>query len=84
LEASITFRFSANSLWIDRLPAMSHAELWLEVVTDDTAAAARHLADGKVVRCDEVEPLPDGFDGFWVAAPAGIVHLVCGEKDATG
>jgi hypothetical protein len=29
-----------------------------------------------VVRCDRVEPLPEGFEGFWIASPASIVHLL--------
>ena len=74
---SVGFRFGANNLWIDRVPALSQAETWLEIVTDDLAAAAAHLAAEGVVRCDEIEPLPPGFEGFWVSSPAAIVHLVC-------
>ena len=33
------FEFGASTLWIDRVASMSQAELWLEIVTDDTAAA---------------------------------------------
>jgi len=33
-----------------------------------------------VVRCDEFEPLVQGFQAFWGSSPASIVHLVC--KDA--
>jgi len=29
-----------------------------------------------VVRCDAIEPLPEGFQGFWIANSAGIVHLL--------
>ena len=28
------------------------------------------------MRCDDIEPLPPGFRGFWVSSPASIVHLV--------
>jgi len=55
---------------------MSQAELWLEIVTDDTAEAADALAKANVVRCDDIENLGSTFDGFWVSSPAAIIHLV--------
>jgi len=72
---SVGFAFGPNRLWIDRVPGMSQAELWLQVTTVDTEAAADHLATVGVARCDEIEPL-DSDSAFWVASPAGIVHLV--------
>ena len=72
---SVGFAFGANRLWIDRVPGMSQAELWLQVTTADTAAAAGHLAAAGVHRCDEIEPL-DGDSAYWVTNPAAIVHLV--------
>lgn len=77
----VVFQFGPNQLWIDRVATISQAELWLELVTDDTKAAARHLERAGVVRCDEIEQLPQGFDGFWIASPAAIVHLVSGPDD---
>ncbi len=74
---SIGFEFGSNSLWIDRVPGMSQAEIWLEVVTNNFEAASALLAEAGVVRCDEIEPLPLGFQGFWVSSPASIIHLVC-------
>ncbi|MCP1628007.1 hypothetical protein J2T25_000919 [Citrobacter amalonaticus] len=29
-----------------------------------------------VVRCDAVEPLPDGFKGGWIMNPCNIVHML--------
>jgi catechol 2,3-dioxygenase-like lactoylglutathione lyase family enzyme len=72
----VGFEFGANQLWIDRVPGMSQAELWLEIVADDIPAAAQHLADAGVVRCDAIEPLPASFEGFWISNPASIVHIV--------
>ena len=72
---AVGFVFGTNNLWIDKVPAMSQAELWLELVTDDTAEAAKALSDANVVRCDEIENL-GGMDGYWVSSPAAIVHLV--------
>jgi catechol 2,3-dioxygenase-like lactoylglutathione lyase family enzyme len=79
-SSSVGFEFGANQLWIDRVPGLSQAEIWLELTTNDVSAASEHLKSAGVVRCDEIEPLPQGFRAFWVSSPASIVHLVC--KDA--
>lgn len=78
------FEFGPNRLWIDRVPHLSQAEVWLEVLTDDLSAAAAHLAGAGVVRCDEIEPLPDGLQAFWISNPAAIIHLVHGEAGSPG
>lgn len=73
---SACFEFGANRLWIDRVDGMSQSELWLELSTSDVPGAARHLESAGIVRRDEIEPLPDGFDGFWIQNPASIIHIV--------
>jgi len=73
---SVVFKFGDKNLWIDRIPGISQAELWLEVVTDDIVAASTYLEATDCVRRDEIEPLPDNFRGFWIANPANIIHLV--------
>lgn len=73
---AVGFKFGSNNLWIDKVPSMSQAELWLEIVTDSTADAAKALANADVVRCDDIENLGEGFDGYWVSSPAAIIHLV--------
>lgn len=78
---SVGFEFGSNNLWIDRVVSLSQAEIWLEVVTDDIEAASRDLAAAGVVRCDQIEPLGEGFNAFWVSSPASIVHLVCKDTD---
>lgn len=72
------FHFGSNLLWLDRCPQLSQAEVWLEVRCEDTTAAAAHLAEHDVQRCDEIEPLPVGFDGFWIRAPGNLVQLISG------
>jgi hypothetical protein len=79
---AIGFEFGTNHLWIDRVPGLSQAEIWLELVTNDVSQAAQHLNRAGVVRCDEIEPLPDGLDAFWISSPASIVHLVCSDKES--
>jgi ketosteroid isomerase-like protein/catechol 2,3-dioxygenase-like lactoylglutathione lyase family enzyme len=73
---SIVFAFGTNRLWIDKVEQLSQAELWLEVITDDLEAAERYLDQRQMTRRDEIEPLPDGFAGFWIATPADIITLV--------
>lgn len=81
-EPAVGFVFGACQLWIDRVPAMSQAELWLEVITDDKDAAAAHLEKAGVARCDEIEPLGPDFRGFWISSPSAIVPLVDERKGA--
>jgi len=78
---SVGFAFGAHHLWIDSAPGISQAEVWLEVVTNDIAAAAERLGAAGVVRCDAIEPLPEGFQAFWISSPASIVHLVCRDSE---
>lgn len=68
--------FGPIRLWLDRCPQFSQTELWLEVVASNSDGAERHLGTEKVVRCDSIEALPEGFRGFWITSPADIVHIV--------
>jgi catechol 2,3-dioxygenase-like lactoylglutathione lyase family enzyme len=79
---SVGFEFGSNQLWIDRVPGMSQAETWLEVITNDIAVASEKLKAAGVVRCDEIESLPEGFQAFWVSSPASIIHLVCKDTES--
>ena len=79
--ASVAFEFGACVLWIDRADNVSQAEVWLELITDDVAAAGTRLDASQIVRCPAVEPLPEGFEGFWIANPADVVHLVASTED---
>ncbi len=73
------FDFGDKTLWIDRVAGISQAEIWLQVFTDNIAAAEDHLAQHDCVRRDEIESLPDGLRAFWVASPANIIHLISEE-----
>lgn len=79
---SVGFEFGSNNLWIDRVPGISQAETWLEVVTSDLTAASEHLKTAGVVRCDDIEPLPQGFQAFWITSPASIIHLICEDTES--
>jgi catechol 2,3-dioxygenase-like lactoylglutathione lyase family enzyme len=78
-ENGVVFAFGESRRWIDRVPTVGHAELWLEGVTDDPVAASDWLTSHGIARCDGIERLPEDFRGFWIANPAGIVHLVAGS-----
>ncbi|TCU15694.1 hypothetical protein [Rhizobium sullae] len=80
-EGARGFELGPIRLWIDEAPAMSQAELWLELFTPDFGKAAEHLAKAGVPRCDPIEALPEDFRGGWILNPANIVHLVR-EADA--
>jgi hypothetical protein len=45
-------------------------------VTEDATAAAEHLVQADVTRCDDIEPLADGVSSFWISGPPQIIHLV--------
>ncbi len=73
---SVGFEFGANQLWVDRVDALSQAEVWLELTSSDVQGAAEHLKAAGIVRRDEIEPLPADFEGFWIQNPASIIHIV--------
>jgi hypothetical protein len=73
---AVGFELGPNRLWIDENPALSQAEVWLELFTEDFGDASEQLAGAGVVRCDAIEPLAEGFRGFWIMNPANIVHMV--------
>lgn len=73
---SVTFKFGDKNLWIDKIPGISQAELWLEIVTENIDAASEYFKKNGCIRRDEIEPLPRGFRGFWLTNPANIIHLV--------
>ena len=73
---SVAFDFGGKTLWIDKCAALSQAEIWLEIMTDDKDAAAQWFDHHTIARRDEIEPLPETVDGFWIAGPSDIIHLV--------
>ena len=73
---SVVFEFGANRLWIDKVDHVSQAELWLELKTSDVNSASAYLDSYGVARRDEIEPLPENFNGFWICNPTNIIHLV--------
>jgi catechol 2,3-dioxygenase-like lactoylglutathione lyase family enzyme len=78
---SRVFEFGENILWLDQVQSMTRTEVWLELRTTNTKEAANRLEDHGVVRCDEIEKLPEGFDGFWISSPGKVVHLVHGRQE---
>ena len=75
MESNV-FKFGDKNLWIDKVAGISQAELWLEVVTEDIEMASEYFRKNNCTRRDEIEPLPEGFKGFWISNPANIIHLI--------
>lgn len=71
---SVGFEFGANRLWIDRVVGFSQAEIWLELTSDDVAAAEEHLESSHRTTRDDSKC--SGTSAFWISSPASIVHLV--------
>ena len=74
------FQFGPTRLWIDSVPNLSHPDVWLELETNDTEAAAAVLKVHGIPRRDEVEQLREDFNGFFISAPNGVIHLVVGPE----
>jgi hypothetical protein len=78
-EPSVVFDFGGKNLRIDKCPGFSQAELWLEILCNDLEAAETLFSSAGVLRRDEIEPLPEGFHGFWITSPSNIIHLISKE-----
>jgi hypothetical protein len=63
------------------VPNLSQPDIWLELETNDTENAASFLKVNGVPRRDEVEQLREDFDGFFISAPNGVIHLVIGQEE---
>jgi len=66
-----------STMW----PNLSHPDIWLELETNDTEAAAAFLKVHGVTQRDEVEQLREDFNGFFISAPNGVIHLVIGPEE---
>ena len=75
-RGDVSFIFGSNRLWIDCMPQLSQAEVWLEIVTDDFIAGSLQLERAGIARNDALEPLPQEMLAGWFFNPAGIVHLL--------
>lgn len=73
---NVIFAFGPMTLHITRNCRLSQAEVWFELISDDLLTASPAATVAGMSRCDDIEPLPEGFPGFWLTNPAGIVHLV--------
>lgn len=76
------FEFGDKVLWLDRMSGLSQSEIWLEIVTNNIEDAAEYLKLQGCHRRDEIEPLPEGFNAFWISTPSNLIHLMSPSKDA--
>lgn len=75
-KLSTAFEFGSNRLHVDRCDHLSQAEIWLELITANVEEAKIYFDSVGVERRDEIEELPSDFNGFWIAGPSSIIHLV--------
>jgi hypothetical protein len=75
------FEFGSNTLFIDCVEHLSQSEVWLQVIVSNVEAAKFQCAANGITRCDHIENLPDGYDGFWILSPSATVHLVSGPNE---
>lgn len=75
-DDSPRFKFGSNILSIDAADHLSQAELWLQILTSNVEQANEYLTAQGCVRCDEIEPLPEGMQAMWIASPSSTIHLV--------
>ncbi|WP_280442811.1 VOC family protein [Nocardia brasiliensis] len=73
---SAAVQFGPVTLWLDRVDNYAHADLWLELFTDDVDRATEYLAAQGVAVQDELESLPAGMAAHWISNPAGVPHIV--------
>lgn len=73
---SAAVRFGPVTLWLDRVDNYAHADLWLELFTDDVDRATEHLAAHGIPVQDELEPFPSGMNAHWISNPVAIPHIV--------
>src|ERR671935_1656593 len=61
------FQFGPNRLWIDKVPNLSHADIWLELETNDTEAAASFLKVNGIQRREGNQQVGGEFCGFFIS-----------------
>ena len=49
------FQFGPVRLWVDRVPNLSHPDIWLELETNDTESAAVHAKVPQAAFCATTE-----------------------------
>ncbi len=76
---NVSFEFGGKILWVDHVPHVTQAEIWLEVHCPQTDGARDYLRQKGVRFSEQVEPLDDGFPGFWISAPGNLIHLIAGD-----
>ena len=77
------FQFGPNRLWIDKVPNLSHPDIWLELETNDTEAACVVSESPRECRvamkwsnCGRIST------DFSSPTQPGVIHLVIGHEEA--
>ena len=67
-------------MWLNKVDALSQAEIRLQVRADDLDAAAWYFRAHGIVSRDEAEVLPEDFEGFWIADDE-VIHPACTRRN---
>ena len=73
-------QYGPSVLWLDRCKEVDRCEVRLEIRTPDTTSARTHLQEAGVQLFNS-EPLPEGYNGFWIRSPLGNVVLVSAASE---
>ena len=71
-------KFGPNIVWLDCVDNYTHAEVWLEIKTDNVESAATYLKSKGVHPCDEIEEIPK--DMHWIMDPVGTVFILSKDQ----
>ncbi len=75
------FQFGPNRLWIDKVPNLSHPDIWLEIETNDTEAAAAFLKVHGVAAPRRSRTVARRLQWLFCFRPDGVIHLVVGPEE---
>lgn len=73
---SVAFEFGDKNLWVDKISGISQAEVWLEIEADNALEAQKYLEEQGCKIRNEIEPLPDSLNAFWLSSPSNTIHLI--------
>lgn len=73
-------QYGLIKLWFDRMDSYAQTDVWMDLETDDIAAAREYLKSHHIPFRNELEKLPADFKADWISNPAGVVMLLKEEK----
>jgi hypothetical protein len=77
---SYKVEFGPITLWLDEVDdnQVLVGVICLELQATDTKRAREYLGHHGIETRNDIGPLPENYDGFWIVNPIGVIHLVSG------